>query len=176
MSISTALVPSWLALPKEETPQRVSLVSLGIRELPSLALDGTPYDRPFHVASLPSVATRGERRKAAKVAKAEMEGTITAEEFNKLLGTGELILEEGEEWMATHDTKNRNLCKEDLPCFINNHTVDKSSGKKRRPERREMHDRSCLQRRCLEVQDALKKGRRVVKGAAAGKAAKKARK
>ena len=93
---STALVPSWLALPTEETAQRVSLVSLGVRELPSLALDGTPYDRPFHIVGLPSVATRGERRAAAKAAKAEMEGTITAEEFNKLLGTGELVLEEGE--------------------------------------------------------------------------------
>ena len=108
--------------------------------------------------------------------KAEIEGNLTAEEFNKLLGTGELILEEGEEWMATYDTKNKNLCKDGTLCFDANHTVDRQTGKKRAPQRRELHNSNCKQRRCLEVQDALKKGQRVVKGAAAGGGAHKARK
>jgi hypothetical protein len=67
---------------------------------------------------------------------------------------------EGEEWMLTHDTKNKNLCKEGVACFDKNHHV-MGNGKKRAPQRKELHDRNCLQRRCLEVQDAVKKVLRV---------------
>ena len=79
----------------------------------------------------------------------------------RLLGTGSLALKEGEEWMLTHDTNHKNLCKPELPCFINNHHV--VNGKKRAPQRKDLHDPTCLQRRCLEVQDALRKGQRVAK-------------
>jgi hypothetical protein len=153
-------VPSWLALPPVESP--TVLTDLGLRQLPSLASDGSPFDRPFRVDGLPCVATLGERRATYRVAKEEMM-KITAATFNAVLGTGELSLGEGEQWMLTHDTHHNNLCKEGLPCFDQNHHVDNKTGKKRAPQRKELHKRDCLQRRCLEVQNAVKKGQRVAR-------------
>ena len=164
ITASSALVPSWLALPlsSASSPQS-ALAALGVRQLPSLAHDGTPFDRPFHVAGLPSVSTLVERRADAKAAKAELAALATAAAFNEALGTGELFLAEGEEWMLTHDTKNSNLCKPGLPCYDCNHTTDSRTGRKRAPVGVRKHDAACLQRRCLEVQLALKNGHRVVK-------------
>ena len=159
---AAALVPSWLALPSEEAPPPTVLAALGVRQLPSLVCDGTPFDRPFCVSGLPSVATLGERRAAAKAARAELEAVVTVEAFNAALGSGELRLAEGEEWMLTHNTHHNNLCVEGTPCFDANHTVDKRTGKKRAPQRRELHHPACKQRRCLEVKLALRKGQRVV--------------
>ena len=159
---SDALVPSWLALPSEEASLRpTALAALGIRQLPSLAYDGTPFDRPFHVLGLPLVATGSERRAAAKAARAELEAVATAAAFNAVLGSGELKLAEGEEWMLTYDTKNKNLCKEGTPCFEANHHRDQKTGKKRAPQRQELHQLDCKQRRCLEVQAALRASKRV---------------
>ena len=64
--------------------------------------------------------------------------------------------------MLTHDTHHNNLCKEGVACFDKNHHV-MASGKKRAPQRKDLHDRDCLQRRCLEVQGAVKKGQRVTR-------------
>jgi len=157
---SSALVPSWMALPL--ITNQPSLAGLGLRQLPSLKLDGSPFDRPFEVEGLPSLATLGERRADAKAARDELACTVTAEAFNKLLGSGELFLEPGEEWMLTHPTKHKNLCLPGSKCFEENGIVDKN-GNKRRPPRMEMHDRMCKQRKCLEVQAAWRKGQRVVK-------------
>ena len=164
VTASSTLVPSWLALPSSSAAsQQSALSTLGVRQLPSLAHDGTPFDRPFRVAGLPSVSTRGERRADARAAKAELAAVATAAAFNEALGTGELSLAEGEEWMLTHDTKNSNLCKPGLPCYDCNHTTDSRTGRKRAPVGVRKHDAACLQRRCLEVQLALKNGHRVVK-------------
>ena len=116
--------------------------------------------RRLRKAWAPSVHFSGHALVGA--AKAQMAAVATAAAFNAALGTGELSLAEGEEWMLTHDTKNKNLCTEGVACFDkNNHVM--ASGKKRAPQRKELHDRNCLQRRCLEVQDAIKKGHRVVR-------------
>ena len=115
---------------------------------------------------------------------------VTVDSFNAMLGTGELQLRPEEAWMMS--SGRLRLCQLDgeeagrrggeaaaaaaRACYAKNHTTDQKTGVKRAPQRAELHERNCPQRRLLEVQRAITNNLRVRVVSGEGAAAKGSKK